>query len=204
MSSAKSHKLEHNLICVGRINGPHGVRGELRVQSYTAEPDALFEYQPLYLGQSGKEVKLKKSGAKKGGFIARIDGISDRNDAEMVKGHELFVDRATLGETADDEEFFVTDLAGLKVRDLTGIAIGQVRALENFGAEDLLEIILEVPVKGFGRHVFVPFRKALVPDVDVAGGWLSVDMDAWSNAQIDASDRSGDIENTESEDGETV
>lgn len=150
-------------ILVGEIGRPHGVRGLVRVQSFTAEPADIAGYGPLS-DEGGKEYVLHWLP----GGLARIDGVTDRDVAAKLTGTRLYVDRDRLPET-EEEEFYLADLIGLSARDARGQEIGQVRAVEDFGAGSFLTIVTEG-----GKEVLLPFTRAAVPEVKVSEGWLTV------------------------------
>jgi len=151
------------LVCVGVVTGARGIKGDVRVKSFTAEPENLGRYGPL-LDKTGKQAfGIKVTGIAKGQLIARFKGVIDRNAAEALKGTELFVPRDSLPKPEEDE-FYFSDLVGLKAELEDGSAFGTITAVENFGAGDVLEI--SGPVKG---GVMVPFTKEVVPVVDLDG-----------------------------------
>jgi len=155
-------------ICVGVIAGAHGVRGLVRVKSFTAEPSDIAAYGPLSDDRGRRLFTLEIVGSAKGVLLARIDGVRDRDAAEALKGTELNVARDTLPQTGEDE-FYHADLIGLPVFLPDGAQYGTVRALHEFGAGDMIEILLE----GGGASV-LPFTRAVVPVVDVEGGRVVV------------------------------
>ncbi|TNE62386.1 MAG: 16S rRNA processing protein RimM [Alphaproteobacteria bacterium] len=179
----RQHGVEDGWIAVGAFAGAHGVRGDVRLKSFTEVPDAIFAYKSLHKGANGPLVKLKKLRADKEGFIVRVDGIADRDAAMLLKGKQLFVEREAFAEE-DEDEFYLADLIGLEARDEAGQKIGFVRAVENFGAEDLLELILDAPLPGLGRYAFIPFRKALVPVVDIRAGFIGIAFADWRDTQV--------------------
>ena len=165
-------------VTVGVITGPHGVRGAVKVKSFTAEPAALFTYAPLLDARTGRTLALRRLGEAKGVWIAAIEGVNDRNGAEALKGVELAVERDRLPplEAAGDEqeeEFYHADLLGLAVRDLSGASIGTLAAVHDFGAGDMVEVRRES-----GGRVLIPFTRAAVPVIDIAGGFVVVDPPA--------------------------
>jgi 16S rRNA processing protein RimM len=156
-------------ILVGVFGAAHGIRGEVRLKSYTADPAAIRTYGPL-LDASGMRrfviEALRPTG--KDMFVARVKGVSDRKSAEALNGIELFVPRDALPSPAD-EEFYHTDLIGLRVENERGESLGSVVALHNFGAGDILEIAPS-PDAPDRTTAMLAFTRALVPVVDVAGG----------------------------------
>ena len=159
-----------DLIVLGRIVAAHGIRGEVGLKSFAAAPEDIAAYGPLEVVGSGRRIVIESLRPAKSGFIARLEGVRDRNAAEALKGAELAVARERLPQ-AGKEEYYHADLVGLEVRLRTGESIGAVRAVENYGAGDLLAVRLEAS----GREVLLPFDRASVPVVDVAGGFLVVD-----------------------------
>ncbi len=152
------------------IGAPHGVRGEVRVKTFTGDPMALGDYGPLTDGE-GRKYKLLHIRPAKNVVVVRFKGIDSREKAEALNGVELFVDRAVLpDEELEEDEFFQEDLIGLKVVDVDGTDRGTVIAVQDFGGGDLLEI------GGAGRKsVLIPFTRAAVPDIDFDGGTITVE-----------------------------
>jgi 16S rRNA processing protein RimM len=149
---------------LGVVVGAHGIKGEVKVKTFTESPERLGGYGPLTT-ESGRalEVSALRS-AKAGEAVVRFAGISDRNAAETLKGLSLYVPRSALPEP-DQGEFYLTDLIGLRAEDPAGAALGMVKAVHNFGAGDVLEI--ELPD---GKTDFVAFTDANVPIVDIGEG----------------------------------
>jgi 16S rRNA processing protein RimM len=156
-------------VLLGRIVAAHGVRGDVLVRSFTAEPAAIAAYGPLHDEARQLRFDLSVVRVTPKGVVAHIAGISDRNAAEALKGVDLYVPRERLPE-AEQDVYYHADLIGLSVVDETGAAIGEVVAVADYGAGDLLEIRLE----GSRRTELVPFTSAFVPTVDLAGGRLVV------------------------------
>jgi 16S rRNA processing protein RimM len=149
-------------VCLGIITGAHGIRGRLRVKSFTADPEAIAGYGPLSDESGARRFDLELTGAQKGVLIARIKGIDDRNAAEALRGLRLYVARAALPEPEADE-FYETDLIGLEATHEDGSACGTIRAVNDFGAGASLEIEDQA-----GQTLLVPFTNAAVPVVDIA------------------------------------
>jgi len=158
-------------VLLGVITGAHGTKGEVRLKSFTAEPDAIARYGPLE-DERGERCALRLSGRVRGQLIARIEGVADRDAALRLKGVQLYVARAALPPTAE-EEYYHADLIGLTVVLKDGTALGRVRAVHDFGAGDSLEV-----EKPDGGVVLVPFTDSVVPEVDLAAGRLVVDPPA--------------------------
>jgi len=156
-------------VCVGQIAGAHGVRGLVRVKSFTGEPEALTAYGPLTDESGRREVRLELLSRQKGHWLARIDGVGDRDAAEALRNTRLYVDRAALPPTEEDE-FYHADLIGLPAQRPDGSPLGTVRAIHDFGAGDMIEL-----TGPDGRPLTVPFTREAVPVVDPAGGRLIVE-----------------------------
>jgi 16S rRNA processing protein RimM len=155
-------------ICVGAIAGAHGVKGLVKIKSFTEEPDGVAAYGPLSDEAGEREFTLALTGRAKGLIIARIDGVEDRNMAEALRGTRLYVERAALPPTAE-EAYYHTDLIGLEAVGMDGEPVGEVKALYNYGAGDLIEI-----QRRDKDLLLLPFTKAAVPEVDLEGGRLVV------------------------------
>ncbi len=167
-------------VCVGAIGAPKGVDGAFVVKAFTRTPEGLRRFERFRLGDTGREVRLEFGRPARGGLLARIEGVADREAARALAGTLLHVRRADLPPLSEEEdEFYLVDLVGLTVRDTCGRRLGEVRAVQDFGAGDLLEILLDAPLEGFGRHLLLPFERALVPEVATAEGFLVVDLQAW-------------------------
>jgi len=157
-------------ICVGQIFGAHGVRGLVKLASFTEDPEAIAEYGPL-TDESGERVfAVTLSGFQKTHWIAQIGGIEDRETAQALNGTRLYAEREHLPPPDDEDEFYNADLIGLRAEGPDGAVIGTVSALYNFGAGDIIEVTLES-----GARPLLPFDRATVPVVDVAGGRVVID-----------------------------
>ncbi|WP_299926529.1 ribosome maturation factor RimM [uncultured Pelagimonas sp.] len=158
-------------ICVGTISGAFGVHGEVRIKSFTADPQAIADYTPLTTKDGSRTFDtLQITRSLKNGFAARITGIGTKEEADALKGTQLFVPRDVLPNLPDDE-YYHTDLMGLEVVDTGGNPLGTVHSVLNHGASDLLE--LKVP--GQSKTVLLPFTLAAVPTVDLASGRIVAD-----------------------------
>ena len=160
-----------NKLLMGRIGAAHGIKGEVRIQSFTEDPLALASYGPLSTNKPGLLIKILAARTTTNVLVARLEGVNDRNAAEKLNGVELYVDRALLPDTDDDDDFYHADLIGLKARLADGSEIGEVMAVPNFGAGDLLEI--RDPRSG--DTYLYPFSKAVVPEVRIGEGYLLID-----------------------------
>ena len=158
-------------ICVGAIAGAFGVQGEVRLKSFCAEPTAIAEYGPLYTEDGSRSFKVRLTRPLSGGLGARLSGVATKEEADALKGTNLYADKSRLPKLPDDE-YYYADLIGLEVRDPGGAVIGKVAAVHNHGAGDLLEI----RGPGLKETLLLPFTLANVPTVDIAAGVLVADL----------------------------
>ncbi len=157
-----------DLVCLGALAGAFGVKGEVRLKSFCAEPAAIADYSPL-LTEDGRSFELRALRPIKAAFAARLSGVETREAAEALKGVRLHAPRDRLPALGDDE-FYHADLIGLAVLDVGGAEVGRVRAVLDHGAGDILEIARP------GRaDLLLPFTRAAVPTVELAGGRIIVD-----------------------------
>lgn len=157
-------------VCVGAIAGGFGVHGEVRLKSFTAHPEDIAAYGALNTEDGARSFDVTLTGQTSGALVARIAGVTSREQAEALRGTRLYVPRARLPDLPEDE-FYHADLIGLSVHDSGGAPLGRVRAVLNHGASDLLEI--EVP--GESRTVLLPFTQEAVPTVDLGAGRIVAD-----------------------------
>jgi 16S rRNA processing protein RimM len=152
-----------NRILLGRIAGAHGIRGDVLIKTFTEAPENIGAYGPLSDEQGARTYEIQSARPTPKGVVARIKGIADRNGAEALRGVTLYVDRDRLPAAADGE-FYHTDLIGLAALDGEGKQVGEIIAVHNFGAGDLIEVRLT----GSSKTELVPFTDAAVPAVDIA------------------------------------
>lgn len=168
-------------VCVGVVTGAHGLRGLVRVRPYTDVPEDVGAYGPVESADGRASFELEvRNRTGKGQILVHIDGVDDRNAAEALKGMEFYVPRARLPE-AEEEEFYYADLVGLLVLGQDDAELGTVRAVQNFGGGDMLEID-----DRRGGVSTIPFTRAAVPEVDVSGGRVVVDAAQILRAGADA------------------
>jgi 16S rRNA processing protein RimM len=164
-------------ICVGMIAGAHGVKGLVRLRSFTSEPADVMEYGPLTSEDGEREFALQLKSATNDYFIASLAGVADREAAEALRGTKLFVSRAALPKLKK-REFYEADLVGLVAADKDGKEIGKVLAVHNYGGGPFLEI-----APGQGGSFMLPFTKECVPEVDVEEGRVVIDPpEGWIEA----------------------
>jgi 16S rRNA processing protein RimM len=157
-------------VCLGQIGAAHGVRGEVRLRSFTSDPAAIADYGPLQT-EDGRVFEIETLRPAKDHFVVRLSGIRDRDAASALANTKLYVPRERLPETAEPDEFYHADLVGLAVIDRAGTKLGTVVAIHNFGAGDLIEVRADTG----GNTELVPFDTTHVPAVDIASGKIVVD-----------------------------
>jgi 16S rRNA processing protein RimM len=155
-------------ICVAQIGAAHGIRGEVRLRSFTEDPMAITSYGPLESEDGARRFEIEALRPSKDLFVARLAGVNDRNAAEQLTNVKLYVSRERLPPAAEGE-FYHADLVGLAAVTPDGTSLGTVTAVHNFGAGDVIEIKPEN-----GETLLVPFTDTTVPEVDIAGGRMVV------------------------------
>jgi 16S rRNA processing protein RimM len=158
-------------VCVAKIGAAHGLRGEVRLQVFTQDPDAVIGLGELESEDGTKKFRVASLRPAKGHFVAKLHDVNDRNASELLTNIELFVSRDKLPEIEDDGEFYHADLIGLRVEDKSGKSYGVVVAVRNYGASDLIEVA--EPPKTSGT--LIPFIDQFVPEVDVEGGRVVIE-----------------------------
>jgi 16S rRNA processing protein RimM len=157
-------------VCVARIGAPHGLRGEVRLWTFTEDPFAVTRYGPLSTKDGARQLEVARARAAKDHLVATLTGVTTREEAERLNCVELYIARDTLPAT-DEGEFYHADLIGLAAVDVAGKPLGTVAAIHNFGAGDIIEI-----APAHGPTLMLPFTDAVVPTVDVAGGRVVIEM----------------------------
>ena len=158
------------MVCVAAIAGAYGVRGEVRLKSFTAEAEAIADYSPLTTEDGSRSFDVRITRSIKNGLAARLTGISTKEEADELRGQKLYVPRDRLPDLPDDE-YYYADLIGLEVRDTGGTVLGRVKSVQNHGSTDLLEI----HGPGLKATVLLPFTLEAVPTVDLATGRIIAD-----------------------------
>lgn len=154
-------------VCLGVIVGVKGLRGEVRIKSFTADPADVDAYGPVET-KDGRRLEVTVTGAAQGVVVARINGVADRDAAEALKGTELYIDRKALPE-AEEGSYYHADLIGLGVELVSGERLGSVAAVHNFGGGDMIEVKM-----AGGRDELVPFNDASIASVDLNGGVIRI------------------------------
>jgi 16S rRNA processing protein RimM len=157
-------------VLLGRVTGVHGLKGEVKIATFTAAPEDIASYGALTDATGAREFQIAAVRIVKGGsIVARLRGVTDRDEAEKLRGTDLYASRAALPPPEEDE-FYYSDLVGLEAVSPEGAAVGEIVAVQNYGAGDLLEV-------RFGKErepVLIPFDSVHVPHVDIAAGRVTV------------------------------
>jgi len=164
------------------------VRGALRIKSFTAEPAHVAAYGKVTMGDGPNSVVLRVTGQAKGAVVAKIEGVTNRDVAQALKGTKLYVPRAALPEPEEDE-YYYDNLVGLDVRSLEGGALGTIQAVHNYGAGDILDI--RAPEGKDGGEIMLPFTREVVPKVNLEAGYMVVNPPPWLDEGEDG-DKDGD------------
>jgi len=165
---------EKDKVRVARIGAAHGVRGEVKLWSFTEDPLAVADYAPLETRDGKQQFEIESLRPAKDFLVARLKGVGDRNAAEALRNVELFVPRERLPDIDEDDTWYYADLVGLAAVSPDGAAIGTVLAVHNFGGGDIVEI---QPAAG-GKTLLLPFTQAVVPEVDIKGGRIVIVLPA--------------------------
>lgn len=165
-SSSSSQKR----VCLGKIAGTHGVKGLVKILGFGDDPALIFEITPLYTKATGDEtISLTYKNPSGKFYLASIDGITNKEDAEALNKPELWVERSALPDLSNDDEYYVEDLIGLRVVDENNAPLGKIKAVPNFGAGELLEI-----KPASGQSFLLPFTNENAPSVDLNSGIITV------------------------------
>jgi len=159
-------------ICVARIGAAHGVRGAVKLWTFTEDPLAVKAYGPLLTKDGARQFEVTSAREAKGHLVATLKGVSTREEAERLNGIELYIAREKLPGT-DEDEYYHADLIGLAAVNAAGEPLGRVIAIHNFGAGDIIEI-----APPSGSTLLLPFTNAVVPTVDLAGGRVVIELPA--------------------------
>jgi 16S rRNA processing protein RimM len=157
-------------ICIARIGAAHGVRGAVKLWTFTEDPFAVKAYGALLTKDGARSFEVVTAREAKGHLVATLKGITTREDAERLNGLELYVARENLPAT-DEDEYYHADLIGLAAVNAAGEPLGRVIAIHNFGAGDIIEI---APPQG--ATMLLPFTNAVVPSVDLANGRVVIEL----------------------------
>jgi 16S rRNA processing protein RimM len=159
-------------ICIARIGAAHGVRGAVKLWTFTEDPLAVMQYGALATKDGARSFEVANAREAKGHLVATLKGIATREDAERLNGIELYVAREKLPAT-DDDEYYHADLIGLTAVNAANEPLGRVIAIHNFGAGDIIEI-----APPHGATMLLPFTNAVVPSVDLTAGRVVIELPA--------------------------
>ena len=159
-------------VCVARIGTAHGVRGQVKLWTFTEDPLAVTRYGPLATKDGARQFEVTEAREAKGFLVASLKDVTTRNEAERLNGVELYVARERLPAT-DQDEYYHADLIGLAAVTTADEALGRVVAIHNFGAGDIIEI-----APPSGSTMLLSFSNAVVPTVDIAGGRVVIELPA--------------------------
>jgi 16S rRNA processing protein RimM len=157
-------------ICIARIGAAHGVRGAVKLWTFTEDPMAVKHYGPLVTKDGARRFEVAQAREANGHLVATLKGIATREEAERLNGIELYIARDRLPAT-DDDEYYHADLIGLAAVTPANQPLGRVIAIHNFGAGDIIEI---APPEG--ATLLLPFTNAVVPTVDLEGGRVVIEL----------------------------
>ena len=175
-----------NPVLMAVIGAPHGVRGEVRVKTFTADPLSLGDYGPLN-SEDGRVFTITALRPGKTTLVVRFREITSREAADAANGTQLYVDGSTLPDDLAEEEFYHNDLIGLAVRDETDNEIVTVTAVHNFGGGDIIELAL--PGR---RTIMAPFTLAAIPEIAISAGFIRVDSVAAGLIESDVDEDAGE------------
>jgi len=160
---------EHR-VCVAQVGAAHGLKGDVRLWSFTQEPTAFADYGALETEDGSRKLKVENARFAKDHFVAKFADVDDRDAAEALRNVKLYVAREQLPDVEGDGTFYHADLIGLSAVTRDNAAFGEVVGVQNFGAGDILEIR-----RGDGSTLMLPFTEAVVPEIDFASGTIVVD-----------------------------
>ena len=157
------------LILVAQVGGAFGVRGEVKITAYTADAKTLLKYKTLTREDGSPGLTLLSGRPSKTGLVVKTKEIATPEQADALRGLKLFVPRNWLP-PPDEDEFYLADLIGLEARNLEGVLVGRVTSVQNFGADDLLEIRPADSAPSW----WLPFTREAAPEVNIAEGHVTV------------------------------
>jgi len=160
-------------VCVAQIGAAHGLKGKVRLRSFTQEPSDFATFGPLETEDRSRQLEVEEARFAKDHFVAKFVSVDDRDAAEALRNVNLYVAREKLPDVGEDDTFYHADLVGLSAVTRDKSAFGEVIAVQNFGAGDILEIR-----RDDGSTLMLPFTEAAVPEIDLAGGTIVIDPPA--------------------------
>ncbi len=156
-----------SLLCVGQINSPHGVRGDVKIKLFTESTDSFKQLLPHLVNSDGQAVRVHLRSFSRDMAIAQLEAVHSREEAEAYKGHKLYVERRHLPDIQDPSAFYIEDLKGMLVKNTAGDDIGTVFDCVNYGAGDILEVTL-----ASGKRELILFHDDNFPEVNVKEGYM--------------------------------
>jgi 16S rRNA processing protein RimM len=177
-------------VCVARIGAAHGVRGAVKLWTFTEDPLAVQRYGPLFTKDGARQFEVTHVREAKDHLVATLKGVATREEAERLNGIELYVPREKLPAT-DDDEYYHADLIGLSAVTTADQPLGRVIAIHNFGAGDIIEIAPQQ-----GPTMLLPFTNAVVPTVDLSGGRVVIELPEELEGEITSPSRLGEGRDT--------
>jgi 16S rRNA processing protein RimM len=168
--------MSNERILLGRIGRAQGLKGEVRLTSFTGDPLAIASYGPLESADGARRFEIERISQQNEVVVARLKGVNDRSAAEALTNQELWIAREKLAVAVEEDEFLLADLVGCVAHAPDGRHIGTIVDVPNYGAGDLIEIALFGAENAKNKTVLLPFTRAFVPEVDVKGRRIIVDM----------------------------
>jgi 16S rRNA processing protein RimM len=173
-----------NRLKIGVITSPHGVRGTVKVRSFTEDPDAFVEYGDVTTHDGSRVFDIAIVGDAKGTLLCEIDGVDDRDQAEALRGVELYILREDLPDDLDDDEFYASDLLGLETRDAEGRVLGSIRNILDHGAGDIVDVL-----HADGKVRSYAFSVANFPEINTREGYVVLNPPP----EVTAQDEQGNV-----------
>lgn len=180
---SETDKTSNQWLCVAVIIGAHGVRGDVRLKLFVDDQDALDYFDGFYSDQGQTPITFKVLKQIKQGVSARVDGVTNRDKAEALKGTKIFALRDQLP-AAEEDEFYFVDLEGLTVVNGVDEEIGVVKCMHDYGAGGVVEVTLHKPRKGIGQTAMVPFNRDVVPHISLDDKQMVVLLDDWLDGEV--------------------
>ncbi|MBL6772460.1 MAG: 16S rRNA processing protein RimM [Alphaproteobacteria bacterium] len=169
---------------IGVITSPHGVRGTVKVRSFTEDPDAFVDYGDVTTLDGSRTFDIAIVGDAKGTLLCEIDGVNDRDGAEALRGVELYILRDDLPDDLDDDEFYTSDLLGLETRNADGDVTGSIRGINDHGAGDIVDVIHQD-----GKVRSYEFSASNFPEIQLSDGYVVLSPPA----EVTAQDEQGNV-----------
>jgi len=160
---------DNKLICVGIIAGAQGIKGHVKIKSFTQDIETFLEYGDLLNEDGSLFHKITPKHMAKGNLIAEVDGVASRTEAETLRNTKLYISRDQLPEP-EDESFYHADLIGMEVRSIDNQKIGKILAVHNFGAGDMIEFMLD----NADQSKMILFRKEFIPEIHIKDGYIVI------------------------------